>query len=143
MTAALTDLVKMYLWRFAIEHLFRFLKQNLGLNASRSNDLVGTELWMWLCALAYWQLLLIRTEVEPARPAWHPRFRNGQVLPLTPAQVQRAALRYLLTLGTPAKAPKVAGKGKGRPKGYRPDPRTRYPLVKKAKTGQKEAVASP
>ncbi len=142
-TVALSDLVKMYLWRFAIEHLFRFLKQNLGLNASRSNDLVGTELWMWLCALAYWQLLLIRTEVEAARPAWHPRFRSGQALPLTPAQVQHAALQYLLTLGSPAKAPKVAGKGKGRPNGYHPTPRLRYPLVKKTKTGQKEALVSP
>jgi DDE superfamily endonuclease len=142
-TVALPDLLRMYLWRFAIEHLFRFLKQNLGLNTSRSNDLVGTEQWMWLCALAYWQLLLLRTEVEAMRPAWHPLFRNDKALPLTPAQVQRAALRYLLTLGTPAKTPRSAGKGKGRPKGYRPAPRTRYPLVKKAKTRQKEAFASP
>ncbi len=106
-------------------------------------SVTGTEQWMWLCALAYWQLLLLRTEVEAMRPAWHPRFRNGKALPLTPSQVQRAALRYLLTLGTPSKTPRAAGKGKGRPKGYRPAPRVRYPLVKKAKTGQKEALASP
>ena len=56
----LQELCKMYLWRFAIEHMFRFLKQNMGLNTSRSNDLVATEQWMWMCALAYWQLLLMR-----------------------------------------------------------------------------------
>ena len=133
----------MYLWRFAIEHMFRFLKQNMGLNSSRSNNLVATEQWMWMCALAYWQLLLMRDLVEEARPAWHPRFRDGQSQLLTPGQVQRAALRYLLQLGTPAKAPKLAGKGKGRSKGYRPAPRMRYPVVRKAKNGQNRVSASP
>lgn len=139
----LRELCTMYLWRFAIEHLFRFLKQNLGLNTSRSNDLIATEPWMWMCALAYWQLLLMRDRVEDACPAWYPRFRNGKQQELTPGQVQRAALRFLLPLGTPAKAPKVAGKGKGRPKGYHPAPRMRYPVVKKAKSGQKQAAVSP
>jgi len=54
--------------------MFRFLKQHMGLNASRSNNLVGTEQWMWLCALAYWQLLLMRETVADARPVWQPRF---------------------------------------------------------------------
>lgn len=139
----LQELCKMYLWRFAIEHMFRFLKQNMGLNTSRSNDLVATEQWMWMCALAYWQLLLIRYLVEDTRPAWHPRFRDGKRKELTPGQVQRAALGYLLQLGTPAKTPKVAGKGKGRSKGYRPAPRVRYPVVKKAKIGQKRVSVSP
>jgi hypothetical protein len=139
----LPELCKMYLWRFAIEHMFRFLKQNMGLNTSRSNDLVATEQWMWMCGLAYWQLLLMRDLVAEARPAWHPRLRDGKRKELTPGQVQRAALRYLLQLGTPAKAPKVAGKGKGRAKGYRPAPRVRYSVVKKAKTGPKQAIASP
>jgi hypothetical protein len=139
----LQALCKMYLWRFAIEHMFRFLKQNLGLNNSRSNALVATEQWMWMCALAYWQLLLMRNLVEEARPAWHPRFREEKRKALTPGQLQRTALRFLLQLGTPAKAPKRTGKGKGRQKGYRPVPRKRYPVVKKAKTRQKQAVSSP
>jgi hypothetical protein len=139
----LQELCKMYLWRFAIEHMFRFLKQNMGLNTSRSNDLVATEQWMWMCALAYWQLLLMRDLVEDARPAWHPRFRDGKRKELTPGQVQRAAFGYLVVLGTPACVPRTTGKGKGRPKGYRPAPRICYPVIKKAKTGQKQAVASP
>ena len=141
--APLPDLVKMYLWRFAIEHLFRFLKQNMGLNSSRSNDLVSTEQWMWCCALAYWQLLLLREIVEDTRPAWHPRFRQGKSKELTPGQVQRAALQYLQGLGTPAKSPKVAGKGKGRSKGFHPQPRKRYPVIKKAKTAQTHSTAGP
>jgi len=139
----LQELCQMYLWRFAIEHLFRFLKQNLGLNTSRSNDLVATEQWMWMCALAYWQLLLIRELVEDARPAWHPRFRHGKPKELTPGQVQRAALGFLVPLGTPAQAPKVVGKGIGRPKGYRPAPRMRYPVIKKATSTQKQVTLSP
>lgn len=139
----LQELCRMYLWRFAIEHLFRFLKQNLGLNTSRSNDLVATEQWMWLCALAYWQLLLMCDLVEADRPAWYPRFRDGKLRQLTPGLVQRASFRYIARLGTPAKAPRVVGKGKGRQKGYYPAPRTRYPVIKKAKTGQKQAIATP
>ena len=136
------DLCKMYLWRFAIEHMFRFLKQNLGLNTSRSNDLVGTEQWMWMCALAYWQLLLMKDLVEDARPAWHSRTRDEKSKKLSPGQVQRAALRYIVELGTPAKTPKVAGKGKGRSKGYHPTPRVRYPVIKKTKMTPKEASVS-
>jgi len=139
----LQELCKMYLWRFAIEHMFRFLKQNMGLNTSRSNDLVATEQWMWMCALAYWQLLLMRDLVEDARPAWHPRFRGGKRMDLTPGQVQRAALGYLVQLGTPACASRTTGKGKGRSKGFHPLQRVRYPVVKKAQTGQKQAIASP
>jgi len=140
---SLQALCKMYLWRFAIEHMFRFLKQNMGLNSSCSNDLVATEQWMWMCALAYWQLLLMRDLVKEDRPAWHPRFRDGQSRQLTPGQVQRAALGYLLQLGTPAKVPKIAGKGIGRSKGYHPTPRKRYPVVSKAKNGQNRVSASP
>jgi hypothetical protein len=143
LTVSLQDLCRMYLWRFAIEHMFRFLKQHMGLNASRSNNLVSTEQWMWLCALAYWQLLLMREAVVDARPAWQPRFRDGQQKELTPGQVQRTALQYLLQLGTPARSVRVTGKGTGRAKGYQPNPRTRFPVIKKAKTGQIPATASP
>ena len=131
-TVPLADLCRMYLWRFAIEHAFRFFKQHLGLNVCQSTNLMHIRHWMWLCALAYWQLLLIREVVVDARPAWHPRFVNGKAKPLTPGNVQRAALRFLLELGTPAALPRRAGKGKGRPTGYRPAPRKQYPVVRKS-----------
>ena len=93
----------MYLWRFAIEHMFRFLKQHMGLNANQSTDLVSTDQWMWLCALAYWQLLLMRDEVKASRPAWYPAGTKPETKDLTPGQVQRSALGYLVQLGTPAR----------------------------------------
>lgn len=130
-TVALGDICRMYLWRFAIEHAFRFMKQRLGLNANFGTNQVSIQLWMRLCALAYWQLLLMRHDVEDLRPAWHPRTVRSATQPLTPGQVQRGALRFLRRLGTPAAAPRPAGKGRGRPKGYRPARRPRYPVLRK------------
>ena len=141
-SVALSDLGRMYLWRFAIEHMFRFLKQHMGLNSNRSPDLVSAQQWMWLCALAYWQLLLMRAVVKKDYPAWYPHSRR-QRAKLTPYQVQRSALVFLLELGTPALHPRPAGKGTGRPKHYHPTPRTRYPVVFKSKKTQNLPSASP
>ena len=132
------DLCRMYLWRFAIEHLFRFLKQHMGLNSNRSSNLESLHRWMWIVAVAYWQLLLMRDTVQPNRPAWHPHKKNGQVKPLTPAQVQRSAQTFLLQSGTPAASTRPAGKGSGRKKGYRPAPRKCFEIVFKTKKTQKQ-----
>jgi hypothetical protein len=132
----------MYLWRFAIEHLFRFLKQHMGLNCNRSPNLVSVQQWMWICALAYWQLLLMRDQVKANRPAWFPS-KADRSFPLTPFQVQRSALAFLLELGTPAATPRPAGKGIGRPKNYRPAPRTRYPVIFKSKKVPLSPATSP
>lgn len=147
LTVALGDVCLMYLWRFAIEHAFRFMKQHLGLNANCSTQATSIQLWMQVCALAYWQLLLMRHEVEDLRPAWHPRTVRSATQPLTPGQVQRGALRFLLKLGSPAATPRPAGKGRGRPQGYRPARRPRYPVVRKtpkpASTAQKAPPTAP
>jgi len=142
-SVALSDLCRMYLWRFAIEHMFRFLKQHMGLNSNRSPDLVSAQQWMWLCALAYWQLLLLRDAVKKDYPAWYPQSRRQPRIHLTPAQVQRSAPAFLLELGTPARMPRPAGKGTGRQKNYHPTPRTRYPVVFKSKKTHNLPSASP
>lgn len=130
-TTPLNDLCLMYLWRFAIEHSFRFLKQHMGLNANQSTDPVSTDHWMWLCALAYWQLLLMRDRVEYIQPAWYPSQVIQDTSRRTPGQVQRGALRFLQGLGTPAFPTRTSGKGKGRAKGFRPPPRKRFAIIKK------------
>lgn len=130
------DLCRMYLWRFAIEHFFRFLKQHLGLNSNRSCNLNSLQRWMWIVALAYWQLLLMRNAVQPNRPAWHPHKKNGHNKPLTPSQVQRSAQTFLLQSGTPAPHTRSAGKGTGRQTGYFPTPRKRFDIVFKANKPQ-------
>ena len=141
-TVPLGELCRMYLWRFAIEHFFRFAKQHLGLNANQSTDLVSNDNWMWWCALAYWQLLLMRDEVKASRPAWYPARIQPETKGLTPGQVQRSAFGYLVQLGSPARNTRNAGKGKGRSAGYHPAVRTRYPVVKKAKKPHNRAVST-
>ncbi len=138
-SVALVDLARMYLWRFAIEHMFRFLKQHLGLTCANSPDLAHRQRWVWCCALAYCQLLLMRHEVADQRPAWHPRSVQGRSRPLTPRQLQRQALSFLLSLGSPARPAQPAGKGTGRPVGYSPAPRKRFPVVKKSRKQPKAA----
>lgn len=137
----LADLCRMYLWRFAIEHAFRFLKQRLGLNVAQSSNPQAVSHWMWLVALAYWQLLLMESLVADHRPAWYRQSPPQQAWSLSPGVVQRGALPFLLGLGTPAVPPRPAGKGLGRAQGYRPQPKKRYPVVRKsqkpAKTGVK------
>ena len=135
-TCALQDMCRMYLWRFAIEHAFRFMKQHLGLNAHCLTDNDAIQRWMWLCALAYWQLLLMGQEVDDLCPAWYPSKRTSESAWLTPGQTQRGARRFLAQLGTPASVPRPAGKGPGRAKGYHPAPRPRYNVVRK---GQKDS----
>jgi hypothetical protein len=136
----LLDLCRMYLWRFAIEHTFRFLKQHVGLNANRSTNLLCTQRWMWICALAYWQLLLLRLQADDTRPAWYPK-RNGANLRITtPYLVQQQAATLLLRLGTPAHPRRPAGKGLGRPVGYHPPQKTYLPIVKKS---AKVPISSP
>lgn len=142
-SVSLADLTRMYLWRFAIEHAFRFFKQHLGLTANYSTLAPNIQRWFWLCLLAYWQLLLMQPEVEDACPAWYPKRRVPANHPLTPWQVQRAALTYLLRLGTPACVPKVSGFGYGRPKGYHPPPRTRFKTVVKGKKRPNTKEKSP
>ena len=131
----------MYLWRFAIDHMFRFLKQHMRLNSNRSPDLVGAQQWMWLCALAYWQLLLMRDVVKEDYPAWYPRSRRRAKLP--PYQVQRSVLVFWVELDTPARMTRPAGKGTGRQKNYHPTPRIRYPVVFKSKKAHNLPAASP
>lgn len=136
-TIALVDLARMYLWRFAIEHMFRFLKQKMGLTIANSPDLDHRQRWVWCCALAYCQLLLMRQEVADKRPPWHPSRRGGNAHPLTPGQVQRQALAFLVGLDTPARPPQPAGKGLGRSLGFTPKPRKRHPVVTKSKKPSK------
>lgn len=144
LTVPLAEVCCMYLWRFAIEHAFRFLKQRLGLTAAQSTNPQVISRWMWLVALAYWQLLLMAPLVADHRPAWYPRPSTpNQPFSLSPGLVQRAALPFLPAFGTPAAPPRPAGKGMGRPKGFRPRPKKRHPVVRKHPKRPKKPAKPP
>jgi len=137
-TVALPDLCQMYLLRFGIEHFFRFLKQHLGLHCAQSTDATAQRNWLWTVIWAYVQLMLARTLVTPQAHAWDPKARRDPQRPLTPGQVRQAWGTFSHRLGTPAHAPRPSGNGAGRPSGFRPAPRPRYPVVSKK---QKTATA--
>lgn len=132
LTVPLEQLCRMYLWRFAIEHAFRFLKQRLGLNSAQSTNPQAISHWQWLVALAYWQLTLMESQMADHRPAWYSRATPDQSWSKSPGLVQRGALAFLCGLGTPAAPPRPAGKGTGRVKGYRPQPKKQFPVVYKS-----------
>lgn len=125
----LVAVTTMYLARFVIEHFFRFAKQRLGLLAAHLGEVEAIETWVQLVALAYWELLLARQLVNPAYRPWDPAARRDPNRPLTPGQVLDAWSIFSRTLGTPAAAPRPAGKAPGRAKGFKPRRRERHPVI--------------
>ena len=94
-----------------------------------STDLIAVENWVWVVALAYWQLLLARDVVSAQYHPWDPTARRDPTRPLTPGQVRQAWAVFSRGLGTPATAPSPAGKGPGRVAGFHPKPRPAYPVI--------------
>ena len=77
---------------------------------------------------------------ESGGPERHLHKKDGLVILLTPAQVQRSAQVFLLQSGIPVATPRPAGKGCGRRAGYRPTPRKRYAIVFKTKKTQPQPM---
>jgi len=118
-----------YIRRFDLEHTLRFVKQNLGWTSPRIRHPAQADRWTWLVVAAYTQLRLARAEAVDQRLPWERRRPPGR---LTPVRVRRGFPKLLLTLGTPASAPKPCGRSPGRPRGSRTGPARRYPAIKKA-----------
>ena len=118
-----------YLRRFDIEHTFRFVKNTLGWTTPSLATPEQADRWTWIIIAAYTQLRLGRTLVGDDRLPWEQPATPNK---LTPARVRRGFRRLSVALGSPAKPPKPARAGPGRPKGTRKTPRTRHPAIKKA-----------
>jgi len=121
-----------------IEHTLRFAKQTLAWTTPRVRHPAQADRWTWLVIAAYTQLRLAREAAEDQRLPWE----RPQPQPrLSPYRVRRGFPRLLCALGTPAAAPKPAGRSPGRPKGSYRGPARRYPAVKKpAKKPSKKAA---
>jgi hypothetical protein len=109
-----TDLTLLWRWyeqRFPMEHLFRFLKQDLGWTAIRVNR-PGTALrWSWLLAAGIWQLWLARAATAETALPWE---RPQPVAHRSPGRVRRDFPRLLRGLTSPARPPRPRGKSPGR-----------------------------
>jgi hypothetical protein len=129
-----------YIRRFDLEHTVRFCKQTLGWTIPRPRHPEQADRWTWLVLASYTQLRLARAVVADARLPWERPRPPGR---LSPVRVCRGFPRLLVRLGSPAAAPKPAGRSPGRPKGSSCGPAIRYPAIKKpARKVSKKAITA-
>ena len=103
-----------YLRRFDIEHVFRFLKTQLGWDKPVLRDPAAADRWTWLIIACWNQLWLARPLAAGLRLPWQRPLPPER---LTPGRV-RAGFRCARAIaGTPANAPKPTRPGPGRPTG--------------------------
>lgn len=119
-----------YLFRFMVECVHQFSKNDLSWTAARLGYTEREERWSMLVMLAYWQLLLALPMARDAFMPWQKPQPLGR--PLTPKRVQRDYWRIWQEIGTPAAPPKPRGYSPGRPRGFKPAPRPRYRVVYKS-----------
>ena len=123
----LAEVWQVYVARFAIEHTFRFFKQTRTWTTPKLRAPEAADRWTWLLLLAYAQLRLARDQVADVRLPWQAPLPPER---RTPARVRRGFSHVLAQLGSPVNVPKPCGRSRGRPKGTRSPPATRFPAVK-------------
>ena len=123
---SLDELWRAYLARFDIEHAIRTLKGTLGLTAAKVRTPEQADRWARVVIAAHAQLLLARPLSADLRRPWekHP----DPDRPLSPGRVRRGFRNIHRDLGTPARVPKPARSGPGRPKGTSTGPAPRHLL---------------
>ena len=132
-----------YRQRYDIEHLLRFGKQRLLLNASRTPEIEHEENWVSLSFLAYVQLWAARKLALSLPRPWERYLHQKTTGFLSPSQVQRDMNRIITEIGTPAISPKRRGFSEGRTPGMVQTKRTRHEVIKKAKKSKNSKPSSP
>jgi hypothetical protein len=123
----LAQLASLYPRRFAIEHGYRFEKQDLLWTTTRLRTPEQVQRWTDLVSAVHNLLGIARAEVTADLRPWEPTSR-----PATPRQVRRALARIFTDLGSPVPAPQRRGKSPGRAPGTRPPRALRYPVIRKS-----------
>ena len=127
------EVYQAYRQRYDIEHLLRFGKQRLLLNASATPEVEHEENWVQLSFLAYVQLWAARKLASSLPRRWERYLPQKTEGFLSPSLVQRDMNRIITEMGTPANPPKRRGFSRGRTTGMIQTPRTRHEVIKKAK----------
>ena len=122
-----------YRQRYDIEHLFRFGKQRLLLNATTTPEVEHEENWVSLSFLAYVQLWAARKLALTLPRSWERYLPQKTEGFLSPSMIQRDMQRIITEIGTPANPPKPRGFSTGRTTGTLQAKRTRHQVIKKAK----------
>ena len=133
----ITETYQAYRQRYDIEHLLRFGKQKLLLNASLTPEVEHEENWVELSFLAYVQLWAARKLALTLPRRWERYLPQKQPGFLTPSLVQRDMKRIRSEIGTPANSPKPRGFSSGRTEGMIQTKRTPHQVIKKGKKEKK------
>jgi hypothetical protein len=121
------SLVRAYFHRFDIEHMFRFLKQTLGLGEYSCQQPGSFDTWFTVVVVAFTQLLLARGDVTDLRLPWErPRTH------LTPGRIRRGVKRPLHDSFHPPRRSFIPPGGPGAPKGRAQRPRARHRTTRAA-----------
>jgi len=123
----LDQLALIYLRRFAIEHGFRFDKQDLLWTTTRLRTPEEVQRWPDIVSSVHNLLGIARTEVSGLWRPWEPRSRQA-----TLRQVRRALGRIYADLAAPVPAPQPRGYSPGRAPGTHPAPAPRYLVIRKS-----------
>ncbi|MFN6516586.1 MAG: hypothetical protein RMY29_019060 [Nostoc sp. CreGUA01] len=131
----LSQLWKLYLRRFAVDHWYRFIKQRLHWTLPKLSTPQQCDRWSDLMPLMTWELWLARDLVSDNPLPW-----QKQMTQFTPGRVAQAMPGILVRVSTPAKPPKPRGKSPGWKTGQPRQRRIRYPMVKKRTTISRKAA---
>lgn len=101
----LDTLWQLYLRRFCIEHLYRFIKQRLHGCLPHLGTAAQTHAWSTLMPLMSWQLWLARTDCPDCPLSWQKPMTDK-----TPGRVANAFSAILVSIGTPAETPQTPRK---------------------------------
>lgn len=136
-----------YRKRYDIEPAIKFAKQELLLDKYQTPCRQHFDNWLVVVMAAFW-LLFTAKEVVKYRPKKWRQYKEAKIKQdkqmaselapdLKPSQVKQAAQALFLTFDPKPFQPKASNKGRGRTKGTRMKPRSRYPVVKKGKDKNK------
>jgi DDE superfamily endonuclease len=129
-----------FLRRFDLEHTFRLFKQTLGWTTPKIREPAAADRWTWLVIAAHTQLRLARHRTHDLRRPWERPLPPHR---LTPARVRRGFRRLRAKITVPARAPKPAHPGPGRPPGSRNRrPAPHHPVGKHAQPGTNASTTS-
>ncbi len=139
----ITEAYQSYRQRYDIEHLLRFGKQKLLLNAIATPEVEHEENWVQLIFLAYVQLWAARKLALTLPRPWERYLPQKTEGFLSPSQVQRDLNRIITEIGTPANLPKRRGYSQGRTQGMVQTKRTRHEVIRKGKKEKKPEPSPP
>jgi hypothetical protein len=121
----LAQLALLYLRRFAMEHGFRFDKQDLLWTTTRLRTPEALQRWTDIVSIVHNLVGIACSEASGLWRPWEPRGR-----PATLRQVRRALGRIYADLGSPVPAPQPRGYSPGRAPGTCPPRPPRYPVIR-------------